>query len=72
MRQTKKADQSVRRAEASSTRRVPLIIPHGAAGAGRDFESAFDLLQCDHAIHKLWNGARPEKSCRRAGTDQSK
>jgi hypothetical protein len=54
MRQTKKANPSAQSGTARHARPVPLIVPHGAAGAGRDFESAFDVLRCERAVHELW------------------
>jgi hypothetical protein len=42
------------RALAGEARGVPLIVPHGCAEAGRDFESAFDVLPCDSRVHELW------------------
>lgn len=35
-------------------RAVPLVVPHGTGDAGRDFESAFELLQGDERARKLW------------------
>ncbi len=32
---------------------VPLIVPHGCAEAGRDYESAFDLVRHDGKAHEL-------------------
>jgi hypothetical protein len=34
---------------------VPLIVPHGGAEAGRDYESAFDLLRHEGKVHELWH-----------------
>lgn len=39
-------------------RGVPLMMPHGSGQAGRDFESAFELLQGDEQAHDLWRGER--------------
>lgn len=44
----------------AKARRVPLIVPHGAAGAGRDFERAFDVLRCD-GVHELWRDQRGQQ-----------
>ena len=33
---------------------VPLIVPHVSAEAGRDYESAFDMVRHNGKAHKLW------------------
>ena len=35
-------------------RAVPLMVPHGGADAGSDFESAFEMLQGDDRARELW------------------
>ena len=47
---------------ARGARAVPLMVPHGGAEAGRDFESAFDLLQCDERVRELWRRERAKAS----------
>ena len=66
MRKTRKANPSSRPGAARSMRRVPMIVPHGAAGAGRDFESAFDVLRCDRGVHELWKRKTRKQSRVRA------
>ena len=51
---------------ARDARAVPLMVPHGGAEAGRDFESAFDLLRCDERMRQLWHRERAETSLARA------
>ena len=51
---------------ARDARAVPLVVPHGGAEAGRDFESAFDLLQCDERVCELWRRERVRTSLARA------
>jgi hypothetical protein len=51
MKQDERNERS--RQKSGERRGAPLIVPHGGAGAGRDFESAFDILRCD-GIHELW------------------
>jgi hypothetical protein len=46
------------RATGRKTRRAPLLLPHGGGDAGRDFESALELLQGDERRHKLWHRVR--------------
>jgi hypothetical protein len=41
-----------------STPSVPLMVPHGGGDAGRDFESALELLQGGERRHKLWHRVR--------------
>lgn len=41
---------------------VPLIVPHGGAEAGRDFESAFEVLTPDERVHTLWRRERAKSS----------
>ena len=50
-----------KRAKRRDPQIVPLIVPHGCAEAGRDFESAFDVLPCEARVHELWR-RRPAKS----------
>ncbi len=42
-------------------RDVPLMVPHGGGQAGRDFESAFDVLPGDEKARDLWRRARVKK-----------
>lgn len=37
---------------------VPLMVPHGGGDAGRDFESAFDVLERNERTRELWRGER--------------
>jgi hypothetical protein len=48
------------RASERNPRIVPLMVPHGCAAAGRDFESAFDVLQSGSQVHVLWR--RPART----------
>jgi hypothetical protein len=57
---------ATRKAAARDARAVPLVVPHGGAEAGRDFESAFDLLQCDERVCELWRRERVRASLARA------
>jgi hypothetical protein len=50
----KKIGAARQRAGAREPRIVPLVVPHGCAQAGRDFESAFDVLARDGRVHELW------------------
>jgi hypothetical protein len=50
----KKIGAAHQRAGARDPRIVPLVVPHGCAQAGRDFESAFDVLPRDGRVHELW------------------
>ena len=40
--------------KARGARTVPLMVPHGAADASSDFESAFEMLQGDDRVRELW------------------
>lgn len=51
---------------APRARVVPLVVPHGGAEAGRDYESAFDLLQRDGRVHELWRREPPKSRLARA------
>jgi hypothetical protein len=42
------------KARAITPGRVPVIVPHGGAEAGRDYESAFDMVRHDGKVHELW------------------
>lgn len=57
-----KAAKATRR----SARQVPLMVPHGAAEAGRDFESAFEMLPRDERERELWRGSSANKPLARA------
>jgi hypothetical protein len=46
---------ATRKANTRRARVAPLIVPHGGEGAGRDFESAFDVLRRDECAHELWH-----------------
>jgi hypothetical protein len=60
-RAAKKIGSNDQRALVRDPRIVPLVVPHGCAEAGRDFESAFDVLRCDSQVHELWHrSARPK------------
>ena len=50
---------------ARGARAVPLMVPHGGAEAGRDFESAFDVLRCDERVRELWRRERAKASLAR-------
>lgn len=50
----KKTGATHQKTSARDPRLVPLVVPHGCAEAGRDFESAFDILSCDSRVHELW------------------
>jgi len=41
--------------KARADRAVPLMVPHGGADAGSDFESAFEMLQGDDRARELWH-----------------
>ncbi|HET6160398.1 MAG TPA: hypothetical protein VFE34_18785 [Dongiaceae bacterium] len=51
---------------ARDPRRVPLIVPHGGAESGRDFESAFDVLRRDERTRELWRGVPAKPRVARA------
>ena len=51
----KKKNSTPQKAKERDPRVVPLMVPHGCAGAGRDFESAFDVLPGDRRVHELWH-----------------
>ena len=51
---------------ASRVRVIPLVVPHGGAEAGRDYESAFDLLRRDGRVHELWHREPPKRRLARA------
>ena len=51
----KKITSATRKASTCRARVAPLIVPHGGEGAGRDFESAFDVLRRDECAHELWH-----------------
>lgn len=59
--ETKKVAAATPKATKRGARSVPLVVPHGGAEAGRDFESAFDVLERDEAVHPLWR-REPEKT----------
>jgi hypothetical protein len=52
------------RSSERNPRIVPLVVPHGCAEAGRDFESAFDVLQGDSQVHELWRRSSRTKLVR--------
>ena len=58
----KRTKQMIMSAACTATRRtaptVPLMVPHGGGDAGRDFESALELLQGDERARKLWRRVR--------------
>jgi hypothetical protein len=62
----KKITAATKGATARDARTVPLMVPHGCAVAGRDFESAFDLLRCDQRVRELWRRERAKASLARA------
>jgi hypothetical protein len=49
---------AIRGANPSDARAVPLMVPHGGAEAGRDFESAFEMLRDNGRARELWRRAR--------------
>lgn len=51
---------------ASNARSVPLVVPHAGATAGSDFESAFDVVDRDCKVHRLWQGGPGKQNVRRA------
>ncbi|HEY1382276.1 MAG TPA: hypothetical protein VGF43_01605 [Dongiaceae bacterium] len=53
-RAAKKVGSKHQRALTRDPRIVPLIVPHGCAEAGRDFESAFDVLCSQSRVRELW------------------
>ena len=55
----KKIAAATRKATTRDAREVPLMVPHGGAEAGRDFESAFDVLPCDARVRQLWRAKKP-------------
>ncbi len=59
--ENKNVAAATRKATKRDARSVPLVVPHGGAEAGRDFESAFDVLERDEPVHPLWR-REPEKS----------
>jgi hypothetical protein len=58
VRADKKNGSTPRKAARRAARDVPLMVPHGGAESGRDFESAFELLQGDDRARELWHGER--------------
>ena len=56
----------IAKATRRSARQVPLMVPHGAAEAGRDFESAFEMLPRDERERELWHGSSAKKPLARA------
>jgi hypothetical protein len=49
---------ATRKATKRDARAVPLMLPHGGRDAGRDFESAFELLPRDDRARELWHRER--------------
>lgn len=49
---------AVRAVTGRGTPSVPLMLPHGGGDAGRDFESALELLQGGERRRKLWHRVR--------------
>ncbi|MGH7863708.1 MAG: hypothetical protein ACREQB_01865 [Candidatus Binataceae bacterium] len=62
----KKTGVADKKASTPSGRAVPLVVPHGGAEAGRDFESAFDLLEREGQVHELWRGKPAKQRIARA------
>ena len=58
MKRVEKKIAAATRTAARGARAVPLMVPHGGAEAGRDFESAFDVLRCDERVRELWRRER--------------
>ena len=65
----KRVDNKVASATRKTSKRrgraAPLIVPYGGAEAGRDFESAFEVLKPDEGVHELWH-REPEKKLAQA------
>jgi len=57
----KKIAATTRKPTTRDARAVPLIVPHGGAEAGRDFESAFDVLPRNEPVRELWR-RKPAKT----------
>jgi hypothetical protein len=55
-----------RRLRPQGVRTVPMMVPHGAADASRDFESAFEMLQGDDRMRDLWRRESPRIPLARA------
>lgn len=66
MKRGKTKPDSARQSAKVKNAPVPLIVPHGCAGAGRDFESAFDVLPRDAQVHELWTSKRRKARVTRA------
>jgi hypothetical protein len=49
-----KGASATRKTAKRRERATPLIVPYGGAEAGRDFESAFEVLRRDECVHELW------------------
>ena len=56
-RAAKNMDSKHQKARARDPRVVPLVVPHGCSEAGRDFESAFDVIRSESRVHELWHRA---------------
>jgi len=59
--ENKNVAAATRKTTKRGARAVPLVVPHGGAESGRDFESAFEVLERDEAVHPLWR-REPDKS----------
>jgi hypothetical protein len=60
-----KGAAATRKTTTRRARTTPLIVPYGGAEAGRDFESAFEVLRRDERVHELWH-REPEKKLAQA------
>ena len=60
-RAAKNIDSKHQKTSVRDPRIVPLVVPHGGAEAGRDFETAFDVVRCDERVHQLWRRAAKGK-----------
>jgi len=65
MKRVEKKIAAATRTAVRGARAVPLMVPHGGAEAGRDFESAFDVLRCDERVRELWRRERAKASLAR-------
>lgn len=63
---TRTEKKTTPRKSASNARTVPLVVPHAGAGAGSDFESAFDVVHRNCKVHRLWQGRPGKQNVRRA------
>lgn len=62
----KKIAAATREATESNAPTAPLMVPHGGAEAGRDFECAFEVLPRDERVRELWRRASGKRRFVRA------